>query len=121
MMLRKERQLLVFAYIDQKGLMSLEDIRSELKLKEDPDFSFNDVLSDMVNKDYLEQTHEHLWNITVLGDIHFNDLKLDKIDELNKRTYLLGALGIVLSVIVVLVFVKYYPRMLNWWRDYNSH
>lgn len=89
-------------------------------MKEDPDFDFASVLSDLINEGYVEQIQDRFLNITTWGNIVFNDLKEEKIEELNKKAYILRGIAIILFFITVMAFVKYFPRIIDWWTHYNS-
>jgi hypothetical protein len=110
MKLQKERELLVFVYIDQKGLVSLDDIRKELELKDDPEFEFDTTVSELVKEEYVKQTENLSWEITEWGEIQFSDLKIEKYEDLNKMSYLIRA---VIIVIAILAFIKIFPRMFH--------
>jgi hypothetical protein len=108
MTLQQERHLLVFIYIDQKGLASLDDIRSEIKSKDDPDFDYDITLNDMAKKGYVEQTEVLSWKITEFGNSIFNDLKEEKHEDLNKIPIIIVVIVIVVAIIS---FIRLFPKM----------
>ena len=110
MNLQKERQLLVFTFVDQKGLNSLDDIRSEIELKDDPEFDFDNTLNDLVKEKYLEQFEDLSWKITDWGNIYFSDLKTEKYEDINKIPIIV--LGVII-VMAILAFMKIFPRMFH--------
>jgi|SRR5450755_1459996 hypothetical protein len=109
MKLQKERELLVFVYFDKKGLTSLDDIRIELELKDDPEFNFDTTLNDLVREEYIRQSEDLSWEITEWGEIQFSDLKIEKYEDLNKMYYIIP----VIIVIAILAFMKIFPRMFH--------
>jgi hypothetical protein len=110
MKLQKERELLVFTFIDGKGSRSLDEIRSEIKLRDDPEFDFDSTLSGLVKEEYVEQSEDLSWTITEWGNIQFSDLRTEQYEDLNKIPfYILG----VLIVIAILAFMKIFPRMFH--------
>ena len=110
MTLQQERHLLVFIYIDQNGLASLNDIRSEIKSKDDPDFDFDITLNDMARQGYVEQSEDLSWNITEWGNIKFNDLKEEKSEDLNKMPFIIV---VVVIVIAIVSFIRLFPKMFH--------
>jgi hypothetical protein len=110
MKLQKERELLVFAFIDQKGFRSLDDLRSEMELKDDPDFDFDSTLDDLVKEEWLEQSEDLTWKITEWGNIYFSDLRTDKYEDMNQIPIIVQG---VLIVIAILAFMKIFPRMFH--------
>jgi hypothetical protein len=106
----KERELLVFTFIDQKGLHSLDEIRSEIELKDDPDFDFDGTLNDMVKEGYLEKLEDLEWKITEWGHFYLRDLREEKYEEMNKIPIIIQG---VLIVIAILAFMKIFPRMFH--------
>ena len=110
MKLQAERELLVFTYIDQKGLLSLEEIRSALELKEDPDFDYDSTLNHLVQEEYLEQTEDAGWKMTEWGKIQFNDLRTEQYEDINKIPLIIKG---ILIVVAVLAFMKIFPRMFH--------
>jgi hypothetical protein len=110
MTLQQERHLLVFSYIDRKGLTSLNNIRSEIKLKDDPDFDFDSTMNDLVKQEYVEQSEDLSWQITDRGNIVFNDLKEEKHEDLNKIPIIII---VVVIVIAIISFIRLFPRMFH--------
>jgi Mn-dependent DtxR family transcriptional regulator len=110
MTFQQERYLLVFIYIDQKGSASLNDIRSEIKSKDDPDFDFDTILNDMAKQDYVEQSEDLSWKITERGDMEFNDLKSEKQEDLNKIPIIIV---VVVIVIAIISFIRLFPKMFH--------
>ena len=108
MTLQQERYLLVFTYIEQKGLASLNDIRLEIKSKDDSDFEFDITLNDMAKQGYVEQSEDLSWNITEWGNIKFNDLKEEKSEDLNKIPIIIV---LVVIVIAIISFIRLFPKM----------
>jgi hypothetical protein len=108
MTVQQERYLLVFIYIDQKGLASLNDIRSEIKSKDDPDFDFDTTLNDMVRQEHVEQSEDLSWKITERGNIEFNDLKQEKQEDLNKIPIVIV---VVVIIIAIISFIRLFPKM----------
>jgi hypothetical protein len=108
MKLQKERELLVFTFIDQNGLHLLDEIRSELEMRDDPGFDFDSSLNEMVKEKYLEQSEDLNFKITAWGNIHFSDLKVEQYEDLNKIPIII--LGVVI-VVAILAFMKIFPRM----------
>jgi hypothetical protein len=108
MKLQKERELLIFTFVDQRGLHSLDEIRSEIELKDDPDFDFERTLNDLVKEKYLEQLEDLSWKITDRGNIYFRDLRTEQYEDLNKIP--ITVLGVII-VIAILAFMKIFPRM----------
>ncbi len=108
MKLQKEGELLVFTFIDQKGLHSLDEIRSELELKDDPGFDFDNTLNGLVKENYVEQLEDVTWKITAWGNIYFRDLRTEKYEDLNRIPVIV--LGVVI-VVAILAFMKIFPRM----------
>ena len=118
MNLQKERELLVFAYLDQKGLVSLDDIRAELKLKDDPEFDFDAILNEFLIEEYVMKSEDLSWKITEWGKIQFSDLRLENYEDINKMDYILR---FVIIVIAILAFMKIFPKIFHEWASYNSH
>jgi hypothetical protein len=110
MTIQNERELLALVYLDQKGSSSLDDIRAELKLKDDPDFDFDAVLNDLVKEKYIQQSQDGSWEITELGNIIFSDLREEKYEDLNSMPIIITA---ILIVIAILAFIKVFPRMFH--------
>ena len=108
MNLQKERELLVFTFIEGKGSRSLDEIRSEIKLRDDPEFDFDSTLSGLVKEEYLEQSEDLSYKITAWGNIHYSDLKIEQYEDLNKIPVII--LGII-TVMAILAFMKIFPRM----------
>ena|SRR5260221_6364966 len=108
MKLQKERELLVFTFLDQKGLHPLDEIRSEIELRDDPEFDFDSSLNDLVKENYLEQSEDLSWKITDWGYIHFRDLRIEQYENLNKIPITVLAVVIVTAI---LAFMKIFPRM----------
>jgi hypothetical protein len=104
----EERRLLIYTYIEQNGIYSLDSLRSELKLKDDPDFDF-DQTADLLVKDHcIEKLEELTWKITEFGNIEFSDLKTEKYEDLNKMSFIFK---LILLVIAILAFMKIFPKM----------
>ena len=112
---------MVFIYIDQKGAIPLNELRSEIKLQDDPEFNFDRVVNDFIKEGYVEQVGENNWSITSWGQIEFSDLHLEKLEELNKKAYIIQGIVLALLFIGVMGIVKYLPVFLQWWTEYNSH
>jgi hypothetical protein len=110
MTIQNERELLALVYLDQKGSSSLDDIRAELKLKDDPDFDFDAVLNDLVKEKYIQQSQDGSWEITEFGNIIFSDLREEKYEDLNSMPIIITA---ILIVIAILAFIKVFPRMFH--------
>ena len=94
-------------YLDQKGLKTFDDIRTEFGLKEDAEFDFDITLSDLVKEKNLEQSG-NTWEMTEMGNIHFSDLRVEQYDDMNKMSYIVRA---VIIVIAILAFMKVFPKM----------
>ena len=117
MNIQEERRLLVFTYIDQNGLKSLNSLRSELKLKDDTDFNFDYTIDVLVKDRCLEQSEDLSWRITELGNSEFDRLKIEKYEDLNKMPVIIQ---FVLIVIAILAFMKIFPKMFpNFWDPLN--
>jgi hypothetical protein len=110
MTLQQERHLLVFSYIDQKGSASLDDIRSEIKLKDDPDFDFDFTLNEITKQGHVEQSEDLSWKITDRGNEVFNNLKEEKHEDLNKIPIVIV---VIVIVIAILSFIRLFPRMFH--------
>jgi hypothetical protein len=110
MTLQQERYLLVFIYIDEKGLASLNDIRSEIKSRDDPDFDLDITLNDMAKQGYVEQSEDLSWNVTESGNIKFNDLQEEKSEDLNKIPIIIV---LVVIVIAIISFIRLFPKMFH--------
>jgi hypothetical protein len=110
MTFQQERHLLVFIYIDRKGLASLDDIRSEIKSKDDPEFDFDITVNDMAKQGYVEQSEGLSWKITEWGNIKFNNLKEEKHEDLNKIPIIIV---VVVIVIAIISFIRLFPRMFH--------
>jgi hypothetical protein len=108
MKLHEERELLVLTNIDRQGSSSLEEIRSALELKDDPDFDFDSTLNHLVQEGYLEQSEDLSWKITSFGRSHLCDLQAKQNDDINKIPVII--LGVLL-VVAILAFIKLFPRM----------
>jgi predicted transcriptional regulator len=107
MKLQKERELLVLLYLDQKGLKTFDDIRTEFELTEDAEFDFELTLNDLVKEKNLEQSG-NTWEMTEMGKIHFSDLRVEQYDDMNKMSYIVRA---VIIVTAILAFMKVFPKM----------
>jgi hypothetical protein len=110
MKLQKERELLVFTFIDLKGLKSLDGIRSEIELKDDPEFDLDSTLTEMVKEKYLEQLEDLGWTITEWGYFHLRDLMEEKYEDMNQIPIIVQG---VLIVMAILAFMKIFPRMFH--------
>ena len=110
MKLQKERELLVFTFIDGKGSRSLDEIRSEIKLRDDPEFDFDSTLSGLVKEGYLEPSEDLSWTITEWGNILFSDLRTEQYEALNKIPFIIWG---VLIIVAILAFMKIFPRMFH--------
>jgi hypothetical protein len=110
MTIQQERYLLVFIYIERKGMSSLNDIRSEIKSKDDPDFDFDTTLNDMARHEYMEQSEDLSWKITERGSIEFNDLKTERQEDLNKIPVIIV---VVVIVIAIISFIRLFPKMFH--------
>ena len=110
MKLEKERELLIFTFIDLKGLQSLDEIRSEIELKDDPDFDFDSTLNEMVKEGCLEQSEDLEWKITEWGHFQLRDLREEKYEDMNKIPIIVQG---VLIVMAILAFMKIFPRMFH--------
>ena len=119
MNLKKERELLVFTYLLDKGLRPVSEIQAEVGLTEDEDFQFENTLNDLVKEGYLEQNPadkvaeqpENLtWEFTEKGRVHMKDLAQEKYEEKNKIPVFIWALII---FIAILSFMKLFPRMFH--------
>jgi hypothetical protein len=108
MNVQEERKLLVFTYMEQNGINSLDSLRSELKLKDDPDFDFDNTVDVLVKNQCLEKLDDLTWKITEFGNKKFSDLKTEKYEDLNKMPVIIQ---FVLIVIAILAFMKIFPKM----------
>jgi hypothetical protein len=119
MNLKKERELVVFTYLLEKGLRPINEIQTELEMNADEDFQFENTLNDLAKEGYLEQKSSEMptdqsenlsWEITKRGKIHMNDLAQEKYEEKNKMPVIIWA---VIIVIAVLAFMRVFPRMFH--------
>jgi hypothetical protein len=116
---KKERELLVFTWLTDRGLRPVSEIQTEWGLDEDEDFQFENTLNDLVNDGYLEQKLSDKipdqpgsppWEITEKGMIHMKDLAQEKYEEKNKIPVYIWA---VIIVVAILTFMKLFPRMFH--------
>ena|ERR1700681_1856330 len=119
MNLKKERELVVFTYLLEKGFRPVSEIQTELEITADEDFQIENTLNDLVKEGYLEQKppdmvtdqFENLsWEITEKGKIRMGDLAKEIYEEKNKMPFIIWA---VVIVIAVLAFMKVFPRMFH--------
>ena len=114
---RQERELLVFTYLIDNGLRSINQIREEWEITEDDDFEFANTANDLVKDGYLELKSDQIpvdsretlsWDITEKGRFYMNELSRKEYDEKNKIPVYIWA---VIIVIAILTFMKLFPRM----------
>ena len=119
MNLKKERELLVFTYILEKGLRPVSEIQAEMEITGDEDFQLENTVDDLIKEGYLEQKSPDMaadqpeglpWEITEKGRIHMKDLAQEKYEEKNKIPVYIWA---VIIVIAILTFMKLFPRMFH--------
>jgi len=120
MNLKKERELLVFTYLLEKGSRPFSEIRDEADITGDEDFfQLENTLNDLLKEGYLKQnstdptaeTPEFLiWEITEKGMIHMKDLAQEKYEEKNKIPVYIWA---VIIVVAILTFMKLFPKMFH--------
>jgi len=119
MNLKKERELLVFTYIQEKGQRSVSEIQAEMEITGDEDYPFDNTVNDLVKEGYLEpdpavhvpdQPDIPAWQLTEMGRIHMKDLALEKYEEKNKIPVFIWALVIFVDI---LTFMKLFPRMFH--------
>jgi len=112
---KKERELVVFTWLADKGIRTVTEIQTELGLEDDADFPLDITMYDLVKEGHLVQKSEteeetDSWEITEKGRIYMKDLAQDKYEEKNKiPVYIWG----VLIVIAILTFIKLFPRMFH--------
>ena len=108
MNVQEERKLLIFTYIEQNGLNSLDSLRTELKLKDDADFDFDNTTELLVKDHCIEKLEDLNWKITEHGNKVYSDLKTEKYEDLSKMPVIIQ---FVLIVIAILAFMKIFPKM----------
>ena len=117
MKLQEERDLLVLTYLGQKGIRSLGEIQVDLNYGYDTGFNFDNTVNILAEEGYLEKRIEIIpeqpesfsWEITEPGKIYLNDLFRAKSDEINKKTYIIPI--IIVIVIAILAFMRVFPKM----------
>lgn len=119
MNLKKERELLVFTYVLEKGQRPVSEIQAEMEISGEEDFQLENTVNDLMKEGYLEQDPadrvvdqpENLpWQLTEKGRIHMKDLAQEKYEEKNKIPVFIWALII---FIAILTFMKLFPRMFH--------
>ena len=117
MKLQEERDLLVLTYLSQKGIRSLGEIQVDTNFAYDTGFDFDKTVSILKEEGYLEKRIENIpeqpesfsWEITEPGKIYLHDLSRQKADEINKKTYIIPI--IIVIVIAILAFMRVFPKM----------
>ncbi len=119
MNLKKERELLVFTFLSEKGSLSFDEIQVEPEITGDEDFPFENTVNDLIKEGYLEQKSQGIpadqtevlsCEITEKGKVYLKDLAQEKYEEKNKIPVYIWA---VIIVVAILTFIKLFPRMFH--------
>jgi hypothetical protein len=119
MNLKKERELIVFTFLLEKGLRPVSEIQAESELTGDEDFEIDNTINDLVKDGYLKQMSPDMgtdpseslsWEITEKGVVHMKDLAQEKYDEKNKIPVYIWA---VIIVVAILTYMKLFPKMFH--------
>jgi hypothetical protein len=116
---KKERELLVFTYLIDKGLRPVSEIQAEWGITEDEEFQFENTVNNLIKEGYLEQRSPDMakdppegpsWEITEKGRMYMKDLAQEKYEEKNKIPVYIWA---VIIFVAILTFMKLFPRMFH--------